>query len=401
MDTLWQFLLVFSAIGSGWLLGRFASGVPPFSERRATAYRRYYRGLNYLLNDRTDEAVDDFLKSLEVTAETFETHLALGGLMRRKGDVEGAIRVHENLQARPDLSPQQLQHASLELARDYIGAGLYDRAEHLLQELLQHSQEMRALCLRHLIEIYQAERDWEKAIETANRLLPKRSLLLHHGEPDPQLERAVAQFHCEIAQRLMNKGELLAARAQLDAAREREEFCARAWLLQSEVDFRAGRNDDAVAALQILLTHSPGMIAEVLEKLRTAADSAGRRGDLLAFLRECLQRYPSTRIALAIADEMQAQDGADAANQFLREQVTARPTLRGLQSLVKRDVGDLNQNAGADAERLLAETLEKLIAAKPQYQCISCGFAGRQLHWSCPRCKQWNTVQPIRGTEGD
>ncbi|EEF23324.1 conserved hypothetical protein, partial [Ricinus communis] len=294
MDTLWQFLLVFSAIGSGWLLGRFASGVPPFSERRATAYRRYYRGLNYLLNDRTDEAVDDFLKSLDVTVETFETHLALGGLMRRKGDVDGAIRVHENLQARPDLSPQQLQQARLELARDYISAGLYDRAESLLQDLLQHSQEMRPICLRHLIEIYQSERDWEKAIGTANRLLPKRSLLWHQAEPDPQLEQAIAQFHCEIAQRLMNKSELLAARAQLDAAREREEFCARAWLLQSEVDFRAGDNDSAVAALQILLTHSPGMIAEVLEKLRVAADSAGRRGDLLAFLRECLQRYPST-----------------------------------------------------------------------------------------------------------
>lgn len=399
MNTLWQFLLVFSAIGSGWLLGRFASGVPPFSERRATAYRRYYRGLNYLLNDRTDEAVDDFLKSLDVTVETFETHLALGGLMRRKGDVEGALRVHENLLARPSLSPQQLQQARLELARDYIGAGLYDRAENLLQELLQHSQELRPTCLHHLIEIYQAERDWEKAIETANRLLPRRSLLLHTAEPDPQLESTVAQFHCEIAQRLMNKAELLAAGEQLKAARERDPLCARSWMLQSEVDFRAGRHDDAVAALQHLLTHSPGMIAEVLEKLRTAADSAGRRGDLLKFLRECLQRYPSTRIAVAIADEMREQESAAEAAQFLFEQVRARPTLRGLQALLNFDIAI--PGLGPNPERLLGETLEKLIAAKPQYQCISCGFSGRQLHWNCPRCKQWNTVQPIRGTEGD
>jgi lipopolysaccharide biosynthesis regulator YciM len=399
MDTFWQFLLVFSAIGSGWLLGRFASGVPPFSERRATAYRRYYRGLNHLLNERTDEAVDDFLKSLDVTVETFETHLALGGLMRRKGDVEGAIRVHENLQARPSLSPQQLQQAKLELARDYISAGLYDRAEHLLQELLQHSQELRGVCLRHLIEIYQAERDWEKAIETANRLLPRRSLLLRNADPDPQMERVIAQFHCEIAQRLMNRGELLAAAEQLKAARERDEDCARAWTLQSEVDFRAGRNDEAVVALQHLLTHSPGMIAEVLEKLRAAADSAGRRGDLLKFLLDCLQRYPSTRIALAIADEMRDQHGAAEAASFLAEQVRSRPTLRGLAALVKIDV--TKAGSAPNPEQMLSETLEKLIAAKPQYQCVSCGFSGRQLHWSCPRCKQWNTVQPIRGTEGD
>lgn len=399
MDTFWQFLLVFSAIGAGWLLGRFASGVPPFSERRATAYRRYYRGLNHLLNDRTDEAVDDFLKSLDVTVETFETHLALGGLMRRKGDVEGAIRVHENLQARPDLSPQQLQQARLELARDYISAGLYDRAENLLHELLQHSQELREVCLRHLIEIYQAERDWEKAIETANRLLPRRSLLLRNAEPDPQLESVIAQFHCEIAQRLMNKGELLAAGEQLKSAREREKLCTRAWTLQSEVDFRAGRHEEAVAALQHLLTHSPGMIAEVLEKLRAAADSAGRRSDLLKFLLECLQRYPSTRIALAIADEMRDQQGPADAARFLVEQVRARPTLRGLSALLKAEIPAAHD--APKAEQILAETLDKLIAAKPQYQCISCGFSGRQLHWSCPRCKHWNTVQPIRGTEGD
>jgi lipopolysaccharide biosynthesis regulator YciM len=399
MDTLWQFLLVFSAIGSGWLLGRFASGVPPFSERSAKAYRRYYRGLNHLLNDRTDEAVDDFLKSLDVTVETFETHLALGGLMRRKGDVEGAIRVHENLQARPSLSPQQLQQARLELARDYIAAGLYDRAENLLQELLQHSQELREVCLRHLIEIYQAERDWEKAIETANRLLPRRSLLLRNADPDPQLESVIAQFHCEIAQRLMNKGELLAAGEQLKAARERDNLCARAWTLQSEVDYRAGRHDEAVVALQYLLTHSPGMIAEVLEKLRAAADSAGRRGDLLKFLRDCLQRYPSTRIALAIADEMREQQGIGAAANFLVDQVRARPTLRGLSALLKSGIDDAE--TGPNTEQILGETLDKLIAAKPQYQCVSCGFSGRQLHWSCPRCKLWNTVQPIRGTEGD
>lgn len=399
MDTFWQFLLVFSAIGAGWLLGRFASGVPPFSERRATAYRRYYRGLNYLLNDRTDEAVDDFLKSLDVTVETFETHLALGGLMRRKGDVEGAIRVHENLQARPDLSPQQLQQARLELARDYIGAGLYDRAENLLQDLLQHSQELREICLRHLIEIYQSERDWEKAIETANRLLPRKSLLLRNADPDPQLESVIAQFHCEIAQRLMNKGELLAAGEQLKAAREREKLCTRAWTLQSEVDFRAGRHEEAVAALKHLLTHSPGMIAEVLEKLRAAADISGRRGDLLKFLLDCLQRYPSTRIALAIADEMRDQQSPAEAARFLVEQVRSRPTLKGLAALLKTNVAAIND--AQNTEPMLAETLEKLIAAKPQYQCISCGFSGRQLHWSCPRCKQWNTVQPIRGTEGD
>lgn len=400
MDTLWQFLLVFSAIGSGWLLGRFASGVPPFAERRATAYRQYYRGLNYLLNDRTDEVVDAFLKSLDVTTETFETHLALGGLMRRKGDVEGALRIHENLLARPNLPPQQLQQARLELARDYIGAGLYDRAEQLLKDLLQHSEKLRPICLRHLIEIYQAERDWDKAIETAVRLSPKRSLLFHNAEPDPVLDISIAQFYCEKAQRLMEKGDLQAAAAQLKSAKSRDKNCARAWTLQSEVDFRAGRNDVAVVGLQHLLTHHPAMIAEVLDKLRAAADSAGRRQDLLKFLCECLQRYPSTRIVLAICEEMRDQQGEVAAAHFLAEQIKMRPTLRGLQALLQQDLSVL-EISEADRTQLLGSVLQTLVAAKPQYQCGSCGFSGRQLHWSCPRCKQWNTVKPILGIEGD
>lgn len=396
MDTFWQFLLVFSAIGSGWLLGRYASGVPPFSERRANAYRQYYRGLNYLLNDRADEAVDAFLQSLDVTTETFETHLSLGSLMRRKGDAEGAIRIHENLLARPNLPPQQLQQARLELARDYISAGLYDRAESLLQDLLQHSEELRPICLRILIEIYQSEREWAKAIETANRLLPKRGLILRHTEPDPQLESAIAQFHCEIAQRQLEKGDFDGAAMHLKAARVREKHCARAWMLQSELDFRAGRHDDAVVGLQHLLTHSPGMIAEVLDKLRAAADSAGRRDDLLKFLHEVLQRYPSTRIVQAISDELRDQQGENVAEQFLLDNIRLRPTLQGLLSLMRKSHESVV--AGSD---VLAEILEKFVRSKPSYQCVSCGFSGRQLHWCCPRCKQWNTVQPIRGIEGD
>ena len=128
MTTFWLFLLVFTAIACGWLLGRFAIGQPAMPGGAANVYRHYFRGLNYLLNDRSDEAIDTFVDTLEVTKETLETHVALGNLMRRKGEVERAIRIHQNLLARPNLPPLQLQQAHLELARDYISAGLYDRA---------------------------------------------------------------------------------------------------------------------------------------------------------------------------------------------------------------------------------------------------------------------------------
>jgi lipopolysaccharide assembly protein B len=145
-----------------------------------------------------------------------------------------------------------------------------------------------------------------------------------------------------------------------------------------------------------LLTHSPGLIAEVLDKLRAAADSAGRRTDLLRYLHEVLQRYPSTRVAQAISDEIRDQQGESEAGQFLADNIHARPTLRGLLALLQKAPASVAANT-----ELLADVLDKLVRSKPSYQCISCGFSGRQLHWSCPRCKQWNTVQPIRGVEGD
>lgn len=401
MVTFWLFLLVFTAIACGWLLGRFATrGEAPFSQGASAAYRQYYRGLNFLLNDRPDEAIDAFIESLDVTKETLETHLALGNLMRRKGAVESAIRIHQNLLARPSLPPFQLQRAHLELARDFISAGLYDRAERLLQDLVHQSEELRPVSLRHLVEIYQAERDWSKAIETATRLLPRRNLFLSAPEPDPQLERAIAHFHCELAQRTLEKNDFDGARAHLQQALTRDPRSVRASLLQGLLEYRAGHFAAAIDALQRVRHQEPALLPEALDTLRASYDALGQRQELRDYLMSCLQEYPSTRLALAICEETQHREGAAAAAEFLAQQMRLRPTLRGLSALtvMHRD------QAGGEARdnlEILQSLLQTLVAGKPAYQCHHCGFPGRQLHWLCPSCKQWNTVLPIRGSEGD
>lgn len=400
MVTFWLFLLVFTAIACGWLLGRFAGGQAPFGGGASAAYRQYYRGLNFLLNDRPDEAIDAFIESLDVTKETLETHLALGNLMRRKGAVERAIRIHQNLLARPSLPPAQLQQAHLELARDFISAGLYDRAERLLQDLVHQSEELRPVSLRHLVEIYQSERDWSKAIETATRLLPRRNLFLSAPEPDPQMEGAIAHFHCELAQRALEKNEFDGARAHLKQALTRDSRSVRASLLQGLLEYRAGRFSDAVDALHRVRHQERALLPEALDTLRACYDAQGQRQQLRDYLQTCLQDYPSTRVALAICEEIKLRDGQAAAIDFLSQQMRLRPTLRGLSALtgMHRD-----QAAGEARETLdvLQSLLQTLVSGKPAYQCNHCGFSGRQLHWLCPSCKQWNTVQPIRGTEGD
>lgn len=401
MGVFWEFLLVFSAIGCGWLLGRYASGGLPFSEGNAQAYRHYYRGLNYLLNDKPDEAIDAFTQSLEVTPETFDTHLALGTLMRNKGAVERAIHIHQNLLARPSLPPLRLHQAHLELARDYIKAGLYDRAEKLLLDLVQQSEELRNVGLRHLIEIYQAEREWGRAIETGAKLLPRRNLLLSKPAPDAQLEGALAHYHCELAQKALNKGNFDEARKQLQEALTRDRNSVRASLLLGDVEFRSGHYDAAIEALHRVRQQAPAMVPEMLPLLQQCYDATGQRPQLRGFLEGCLEQLPTSRLVLAVADEVRRQEGSEAALLFVTDHVRKRPTLRGLlsaSSLYRETRAVEETHAPLD---VLQTALERLLAVKATYQCNHCGFAGRQLHWLCPRCKQWNTVQPILGVEGD
>jgi lipopolysaccharide assembly protein B len=398
MAMFWLFLLVFTAIACGWLLGRFAVGASALPGGVSAAYRQYFRGLNYLLNDRPDEAIATFVATLEVNQETFDTHLALGNLMRRKGDVEHAIHIHQNLLARPNLPPLQLQRAQLELALDYISAGLYDRAEKILQELVQSSEELRPSCLRHLVEIYQAERDWAKAIETATRLLPRRNLFLSAPEPDPELDGAIAHFHCELAQHALDKNEFDGARAHLIQALIRDPKSARASLLIGLLEYRAGHFQAAIDALQKIPAQNPALIPEMLDTLRTCYDAVGRRDQFVHYLRECLTKHASTRLVLAICEEITHRESGAAAAEFLAEQMRIRPTMRGLLNLIsmqRKEAGDENNL------EVLQTLLQKIAAGKPAYQCSQCGFSGRQIHWLCPSCKQWNTMQPIGGSEGD
>lgn len=409
MTMFWLFLLVFTAIACGWLLGRFAGGASALPGGATAAYRQYFRGLNYLLNDRPDEAIDAFIQTLEVNKETFETHLALGNLMRRNGDVEQAIRIHQNLLARPNLPPLQLQRANLELAHDYISAGLYDRAERLLLDLVQSSEELRAISLRHLVEIYQSERDWTKAIETATRLMPRRNLFLSSPDPDPILDAAIAHFHCELAQNGLDKNEFDAARAHLQQALIRDPKCVRASLLEGMLEYRSGQFQTAIDALHRIPAQNPALLPEAIDTLRACYDAMGIREQLTDYLREQLTQFASTRLILAIGEEIAHRDGHAAAECFLAEQIRARPTLRGVAywlSLKSRaEISSTNAEASPAvqdrSDEMLRGVLQKLLAGKPAYQCTHCGFSGRQLHWSCPRCKHWNTLQPIVGGEGE
>ncbi len=388
------FFLLLVAIAIGFLLGWRARGKRAHSENQRSS-QGYFRGLNYLLNEQADGAMDAFIDALEVTPETLETHLALGNLLRRKGEITKATKIHQNLLARPSLTTLQLHGAQLELARDFIKAGLLDRAEGLLQELVEANSQYKSEALEHLVEIYQDEREWAKAIHVANQLSHRRFGKSAHGRG-----RARAHFCCELAEQALEKKDVINARRYLRQALSYDKQSVRASLLWGDMEYQLGNYREALKLLQKVPVQNPNMIIESLDLVCDCYDKLGDKRGLHRYLQELLTHYPSSTLVIRIAEEIRWAEGDHAAADFIAQQLRQRPTIKALIRLIElhllRSDGRARENL-----QLLKQLMERVLEAKPDYSCGQCGFTGNQLHWLCPGCKSWGTITAITGVEGE
>ncbi|MEH6583433.1 MAG: lipopolysaccharide assembly protein LapB [Halioglobus sp.] len=399
MNDLLVFLLLFVAIAIGWWLGRRSAdsaGVAASSGQSG----QYYQGLNYLLDGRPDGATDAFIEGLEVNSETLETHLALGNLLRKRGEVDRAIRVHQNLLARPSLPRKQVHQAHLELARDYISAGLLDRAERLLLDLVEESAEQRVTSRRYLLDIYQSERDWQRAIEVATDLLPRKSLLGNSSgsegtEKGQSVALALAHYRCEIAADKLAAGELQAARSLLQQALAQDKACVRASIMLGEVEYEAGHYREAVKALRRVKQQDADYLPETVAILRKCYQQMNDEQSLKDYLEDCLDASSSPNLLLAVAEDICDAGGKESAAEFLSSRLADQPSLRGLAKLINLQL-DVTEGDAGNSLGLLQVLVERLISERPTYRCAHCGFSGRQLHWFCPGCKYWGTMKAIQ-----
>ncbi|MGD8177301.1 lipopolysaccharide assembly protein LapB [Marinimicrobium sp. ARAG 43.8] len=389
------FGLLVVAIAAGFFLGWRQRGRRLQQDDRHFG-PKYFKGLSYLLNDEADSAVDAFIDSLEVNPDTLETHLALGNLLRRKGEVAKATRIHQNLLARPSLTTQQLHEAQLELARDFIRAGLLDRAEGLLQELVDVNSQYKAEALGHLIEIYQDEKDWGKAIESANQLSLRRFGRQAAGE------RAIARAHfcCELAEDAMEQNDMLAARRYLQNALGFDRQCVRASLLWGEMEHRLGNEREALKALHRVPHQDPELLVESLDLLCACYERLGDHRGLQRYLEELLAQYPSSSLVIKMAEQVRWARDDHAAADFIAEHLRRRPTIKLLNRAVELYLLH-SEGRARDNLQLLKQLVDQVMTAKPSYHCKKCGFAGNQMHWLCPGCKTWGSITPITGVEGE
>ncbi|MFA5684241.1 MAG: lipopolysaccharide assembly protein LapB [Lysobacteraceae bacterium] len=383
------FLLLPLAALSGWLIGRRGSARTT-GRKVSRLSTTYFRGLNYLLNEQPDKAIEVFLKLAEVDKQTVETHFALGNLFRRRGEVDRAIRVHQNLIARPGLTDEQKTQAMLELGEDYMRAGLLDRAEVLFSDLVK-LESSAPQALKHLIAICQQERDWPKAIEHATR---------YQQATGERMGALIAQFHCEIAERQRQRGELDTARERLAQAFEAEPDCLRAGIIEGQLDIAQGNDQAAIRAFERVARHDPEMLPEVLDPLLAAyarRDAMHRAGD---FLTEMIERHAGVSPLLALTRIKEAEQGHAAAVEFLVKQLRRRPSVRGQGALIDLSMAD-SEPPERDVLQVLKQLTDQLVARAHTHRCGRCGFGARSHHWQCPSCKNWGSVRPVHGPIGE
>ncbi len=386
LELFW--LLLPLAAYSGYLTGRRGSersSGARFSELSQT----YFSGLNYLLNEQPDKALEVFLKIAEMDSDTFETQLALGNLFRRRGETDRAIRLHQDLYSRPKLSSEQRSIALQELGEDYMRAGLLDRAEALYTDLLNvGSQEPAAL--KHLIAIYQQERDWTRAIEMAVRL----DQLKGGGAP------LIAQFYCELAEQARTQGAFDEARSTAQRALRTDSKCVRARILLGRIERNLDRMDLAIEHFEAAVEVDPDFLPEVLPELLDAYEAQSACHQARDFLDRMLVRDRGVSAMLARSEMIERTQSRSDAITFLADRLHQRPSVRGVLKVIDLSfAGELGQRA--EAVGLVRELLHRLLDRKPGYRCSRCGFSPRALHWQCPSCKSWGSIKPVPGVAGE
>lgn len=382
--------LFMAALGIGWFLGRReAIKVGVMLAPHASAIdKQYFIGLNYLLNEQPDEAIETFIRALEVNPETVETHIAIGKLFCQRGDVERAIKVHQNLLARPNLTALQADRVQFELARDYLAVGLHHRAERLLNELVESSSTLRAEALADLVRIHERERDWAQAVEVGQRLVRERDAFAV----------TLAHYHCELAREALARGEVPQSRRSLLDALKCQRENVRAMLMLAELELAQGRDAEARKWLKRLAVHDPDFVPQVLPLLHQLAERGAL--DLLAYLDEVLDNNqpPMMATVLAKAEELHKRSGISAASKHVLVYLQQQPSLSGLLYLIDLHKGSVEPRGYANL-MILRGIVEALLAGKHKYRCHACGFSGRQLHWQCPTCHGWSTIRPLKGRE--
>ena len=374
-------------VAAGWAMGRFGerdeeSAPPPLNID-------YLKGLNFLLNEQTDQALEHFLRMVRVDDKTIETHFALGSLFRRRGEVDRAIRIHQNIIARPDLASEQRDQALYSLAKDYLGAGLLDRAEKLFVRLAQGSR-FQVQALESLCGIYEQEREWEKAIDVGQRL----ELLGGNSQALP-----IAHYYCELAEAAAAANDYRSARRYVKEAQSGRPRTMRGALTRAHIARDSDDNKTALKLYHRIIDDSTYLIAEALPEMVSIYEKENAVPELQSALRKLLRKNPDMNSLIAYSAIVNDLGGIAVIDDCVEQYMLNEPTLGEFIDLQQLSEGGEDSQASALAR--VRGALCKLASKTPRYQCQECGFSSLRLLWQCPSCRNWETQRPASRVQFD
>jgi lipopolysaccharide biosynthesis regulator YciM len=377
LDLQWLLIGLPVAFALGWLASRM--DLKQLKRERTDSPRAYFKGLNLLLNEQQDKAIDAFIEAVQNDPDTTELHFALGNLFRRRGEFERSVRVHQHLLGRSDLKPGDRDRAQLALAQDFMKAGLFDRAEaawHALQGTGYDAQARLAL-----LSLYERSRDWVRAAEVARQL---------ESAEQGSFAQRVGHYECELAEQADAQGRPDDALVALARARAAAPGAARPGVLTGQRLHRQGQHAAALQAWDELRHSSPGAFLLVAADYAACARACGRQADAQQALSEALRTMPAVELLHAL----EQVDPANAEQRLPRllAHLQQHPSLSAAQLLL-----DVPHALWTDAAWVaLREAVAR--AAKPlqRYRCAACGFEAQHYFWQCPGCLSWDSYPPQR-----
>ncbi|CAN1532107.1 COG2956 Predicted N-acetylglucosaminyl transferase [Burkholderiaceae bacterium] len=392
IEIAWLLLLPV-LFGLGWLASRwdFRLESRMDEQERIRQQRSTFKGLSLLLNEQPDQAIETLVKIAQLDPETIELHFSLGNLFRRRGETERAIRVHQHLANRTDLKSRDRDHAAYELGRDFLRAGLLDRAEASLNRVGEGKYAIPAK--ESLLEMYQVERDWKKAIVAATELAALQN-------KSHQIE--IAQFHCEIAQEALRRKDLQEAEQSIQRALQAVPNQARALILQGDYLQAMDRPAQAIEAWTLIAQTHPAYMHLVADRWIAAFASLGTATEGLSQLAALLPTQGSGELLDIVHKHTMHLLGANAAEMMLVEVMQHSPSLSALAKLAETRLTLAETDGPPTRITDLQATLGLLklrTTSLARYTCGNCGFRARRFYWQCPGCNHWEAYSPRR-TEG-
>jgi len=383
------FLLLPVAAAYGWYMGRRSAQQTKQDEANRLS-RDYVAGVNFLLSNQQDKAVDLFLDMLKEDTGTVEAHLTLGNLFRSRGEVDRAIRIHQTLMESASLSYDQRLLAVQQLGRDYMAAGMYDRAEDMFNQLVDET-DFRIGALQQLLQIYQATSEWQKAIDVAERLV-KLGKDKQRGE--------IAHFYCELALQQMGNDDMDRAMALLKKGAAADRTSPRVSIMIGRVLIAKGDYAKAMESLLRVIDQDKELVSETLEMLQTCYLQLGKNDEWAEFLTRCVEENVGATADLMLAEIIDQREGQDQAQVTVTRQLQRHPTMRVFHKLMDYHLHDAEEGRAKESLMALRDMVGEQIRSKPRYRCQKCGFTAFTMYWHCPSCRAWSTVKPIRGLDG-